>query len=63
MKDFNAPGSNQSWMDEGFKKFIVERQLENVRSVLGGELKQYICTSKNKTHKKIVIEYDHENTA
>ena len=58
MKDFNAPGSNKSWMDEGFKKFIVEHQLENVRSVLGGELKHYICTDKTTTHEKIVIEYN-----
>ena len=58
MKDFNTPGSNKSWMDEGFKKYIVEWQLENVRNVLGGELTHYICTDKTTSHEKIVIEYN-----
>ena len=58
MKDFNTPGSNKSWMDEGFKKYIVAWQLENVTNVLGGELKHYICTDKTTTHEKIVIEYN-----
>ena len=61
MKDFNTPGSNKSWMDEGFKKFIVDNQLHNVCNILGGELKHYICTNKTTTHRKIVIEYNHEN--
>ena len=60
MKDFNTPGSNKSWMDEGFKKFIVEHQLENVRNVLDGELKHYVCSNKTTTHEKIVIEYNHK---
>ena len=60
MKDFNTPGSNKSWMDEGFKKFIVEHQLENVRNVLDGELKHYVCSDKTTTHEKIVIEYNHK---
>jgi hypothetical protein len=60
MKDFNAPGSNKSWMDEGFKKFNSEWQLKNVAKLLDGEVKHYICTSKNETYRKIVIEYDHQ---
>jgi len=60
MKDFNTPGSNKSWMDEGFKKFIVDTQLENVRNVLNGELKHYVCSDKTTTHEKIVIEYNHK---
>ncbi|AMO43273.1 hypothetical protein Np050604_028 [Cyanophage S-RIM44] len=60
MKDFNEPGSNKSWMDEGFKKFIVEHQLENVRNVLDGELKHYVCCDKTTTHEKIVIEYNYQ---
>ena len=61
MKDFNTPGSNKSWMDEGFKKFAVDTQLHNVCKILGGELKHYICTDRTTTHEKIVIEYNHVN--
>ena len=61
MDDFNTPGSNKSWMDEGFKKFIVDYQLDNICRILGGEAKYYICSSKTTTHRKLVIEYNHEN--
>lgn len=61
MKDFNEPGSNKSWMDEGFKKFAVNTQLDNICKILGGEAKHYICTDKKTQHQKIVIEYDHQN--
>ena len=58
MKDFNVPGSNKSWMDEGFKKFIVEHQLENVRNVLNGTLeKKILVNSKGEVSKQIVINY------
>ncbi len=60
MKDFNEPGSNKSWMDEGFKKYIVQIQLDNIVNALDGELKHYICTDRTTTHQKIVIEYDHK---
>ena len=60
MKDFNEPGSNKSWMDEGFKKFAVNTQLDNICKILGGEAKHYICTDKKTQHQKIVIEYDHQ---
>jgi hypothetical protein len=58
MKDFNTPGSNKSWMDEGFKKYIVEWQLENVRNVLNGTLeKKILVNSKGEVSKQIVINY------
>lgn len=58
MNDFNAPGSNKSWMDEGFKKYIVEWQLENVRNVLNGTLeKKILVNSKGEVSKQIVINY------
>jgi len=60
MKDFNEPGSNKSWMDEGFKKFVIEYQLDNVVRLLGGKLTRCICTDRTTTHRKIVIEYDHQ---
>ncbi len=61
MDDFNTPGSNKSWMDEGFKKFIVQTQLHNICQILGGEANHYICTDKKTQHQKIVIEYNHQN--
>lgn len=58
MNDFNTPGSNKSWMDEGFKKYIVEWQLENVRNVLNGTLeKKILVNSKGEVSKQIVINY------
>ena len=58
MKDFNTPGSNKSWMDEGFKKYIVEWQLENVRNMLNGTLeKKILVNSKGEVSKQIVINY------
>ncbi len=58
MKDFNTPGSNKSWMDEGFRKYIVEWQLENVRNVLNGTLeKKILVNSKGEVSKQIVINY------
>ena len=60
MKDFNEPGSNKSWMDEGFKKFTVDTQLDNICKILGGKATHYICTDKKTQHQKIVITYDHK---
>jgi hypothetical protein len=60
MDDFNTPGSNKSWMDEGFKKFIVDTQLHNICKILGGEANHYICTDKKTQHEKIVIEDNHQ---
>jgi len=60
MNDFNAPGSNKSWINDGFKEFIVEQQLSNIVNILGGELKRYTCIDKSTTHQKIVIEYNHK---
>jgi hypothetical protein len=58
MNDFNQPGQNKSWMDEGFKKYIVEWQLENVRNVLNGTLeKKILVNSKGEVSKQIVINY------
>ena len=45
-------------IDDDFKKFAVETQLDNVCKILGGELKHYICCDKTTKHEKIVIEYN-----
>ncbi|MAD25424.1 MAG: hypothetical protein CMO44_14780 [Verrucomicrobiales bacterium] len=62
MENFNTPGSNKSWMDDGFKKFIIERQLENVRNILNGTLeKKLLVNSKGEVSRQIVINYDNSS--
>ena len=62
MEDFNTPGSNKSWMDDGFKKFIIEHQLENVRNILNGTLeKKLLVNSKGEVSRQIVINYDNSS--
>ena len=60
MDDFNAPGSNKSWMDEGFKKFLVEHQLGNVVNILDAEIKRcrvYNSDNRDEVHHQITITY------
>jgi hypothetical protein len=60
MDDFNTPGSNKSWMDDGFKEFVTQLQLDNVCKILNGELMHYYCSDRTTTHEKIVIEFNHK---
>ena len=62
MEGFNEPGSNKSWMDDGFKKHIIQVQLDNVVLILKGKL-EYASTYDNtgKITKKIIITYDETN--
>jgi hypothetical protein len=62
MEGFNKPGSNKSWMDEGFKKHVIQIQLNNIVSILKGKL-EYASTYDNtgKITKKIIITYDETN--
>lgn len=60
MDDFNAPGSNKSWMDEGFKKFIVEHQLGNVVNILDADIKRcrvYNSDNRDEVYNQITITY------
>ena len=60
MEGFNAPGSNKSWMDEGFKKFIVEHQLGNVVNILDADIKRcrvYNSDNRDEVHHQITITY------
>ena len=60
MEGFNAPGSNKSWMDEGFKKFLVEHQLGNVVNILDAEIKRcrvYNSDNRDEVHHQITITY------
>ena len=47
--------------NENDEKFALEIQLDNICRILGGEAKYYFCSSKNTTHRKLVIEYDHSS--
>ena len=60
MEGFNAPGSNKSWMDEGFKKFIVEHQLGNVVNILDDDIKRcrvYNSDNRDEVYNQITITY------
>jgi hypothetical protein len=46
-------------IDDNFKKFAVDKQLDNICEILGGEVKHYICCDRTTQHRKIVIEYNH----
>ena len=56
MDDFNTPGSNKTWMDDGFKKFIVEHQLDNVVNILDAKYEksnlQQMCEEQTHLSKK-----------
>jgi hypothetical protein len=60
MDDFNAPGSNKSWMDDGFKKYAVEWQLGNIVNILDAEIERchvYNSDNKDEVYKQITITY------
>ncbi len=46
-------------IDENFKKFAVDKQLDNISKILGGEVKHYYVSDRTSQHEKIVIEYNH----
>ena len=47
-------------IDDDFKKFAVETQVNYICKIFGAEAKHYICSDKTTTHEKIVIEYNHQ---
>ena len=48
-------------IDDNFKKVTVEKQIDNICQILGGEAKHYYVSDRTKKHEKIVIEYNHED--
>ena len=46
-------------IDDNFRKITVEKQLDNICQILGGEVKHYIVADRKSSHNKIVIEYNH----
>ena len=64
MDDFNTPGSNKTWMDDGFKKYAAEWQLNNVVSLLNADIKRcnvYNSDNRDEVYKQITITYKQED--
>ena len=47
--EFNTPGSNKSWMDDGFKKYAAEWQLNNIEKLLDAKVER--CRVYNRDNK------------
>ena len=47
-------------IDDNFRKFAVDKQLDNICKILGGEVKHFTCCDRTTEHQKIVIEYNHK---
>ncbi len=58
LKNKSMNGDNV--IDDNFRKFAVDKQLDNICKILGGEAKHYICCDRTTEHRKIVIEYKHQ---
>lgn len=60
MNEFNKPQVRDSITPE-VKDVIVQTQLDNVTKILDGKLSHYIVSDRTTTHKKYVIEYEHNH--
>ena len=63
MDDFNTPGSNKSWMDDGFVKFNSEWQLRNVVKLLNAKIERchvYNSDNRDEVYNQITITYKSE---
>jgi hypothetical protein len=64
MDDFNAPGSNKSWMDDGFKKYAAEWQLNNIEKLLDAKVERchvYNSDDRDVVYNQITITYKQED--
>ena len=58
--EFNAPGSNKTWMDDGFKKYAAEWQLNNIEKLLDAKVERchvYNSDNRDEVYKQITITY------
>jgi hypothetical protein len=63
MDNFNEPGSSKG-IDDNFKKFAVEWQLDNVVRLLGGSLEHSNCYDygdENAQYEKYVIKFNRKS--
>ena len=64
MENFNTPGSNKSWMDDGFKKYVIQYQLDNVVNLLDAKVERcrvYNSDSRDEVYHQITITYKDKN--
>ena len=64
MDDFNAPGSNKSWMNDGFKKYAAEEQLKNIEKLLDARVERchlYDSDNRDEVYNQITITYKVED--
>ncbi len=64
MNDFNAPGSNKSWMNDGFKKYVIQYQLDNVVNLLDAKVERcrvYNSDKRDEVYNQITITYKQED--
>ena len=64
MDDFNTPGSNKSWMDDGFKKYAAEWQLNNIEKLLDAKVERchvYNSDDRDVVYNQITITYKQED--
>ena len=62
--EFNTPGSNKSWMDDGFKKYVAEWQLNNIEKLLNADVKRcrvYNSDNRDEVYNQITITYKQED--
>ena len=60
MDEFNTPGSNKSWMDDGFKKYAAEWQLNNIEKLLDAKVERchvYNSDDRDVVYNQITITY------
>ena len=64
MDDFNTPGSNKSWMDDGFKKYLAKMQLNNIEKLLDADVERcrvYNSDNRDEVYNQITITYKVED--
>ena len=64
MDDFNTPGSNKTWMDDGFKKYAAEWQLNNIEKLLDAKVERchvYNSDNRDVVYNQITITYKAED--
>ena len=60
MDDFNTPGSNKSLMDDEFKKYAAEWQLNNIEKLLNAKVERghvYDSDNRDEVYTQITITY------
>ncbi len=65
MDDFNIPGLSEFWMNDEFKKYVAEWQLENIEKLLDAKVERchvYNSDNRDEVYNQITITYKSEVT-